>query len=287
MLWFRERLILFDENVSTSADKQGIATTIAHEFAHQWFGNLVSPRWWSYTWLNEGFATYFEWFITAEVEKDWRIEDQFVIKEVQVALAADCLESSHPMTNLVNSPADISSIFDSISYAKAGSVIRMMSHFLSTNIFKAGLNTYLNAHHHNTAEASDLFTALHTSFLTVNPTSEISVIDVMNTWTTQMGYPVITVNRNYDTARTAKCQTGEIVQRFVQDHRERFLLTASADSSDNHDYKWWVPLTFTTNTSKDFTTTQTQIWLKASENETDLTDIAANDDWVIFNKQQI
>nr|CAD7451134.1 unnamed protein product [Timema bartmani] len=116
----RERLILFDETVSTSADKQGIATTIAHEFAHQWFGNLVSPRWWSYAWLNEGFATYFEWFITAEVEKDWRIEDQFVIKEVQVALAADCLESSHPMTNLVNSPADISSIFDSISYAKGG-----------------------------------------------------------------------------------------------------------------------------------------------------------------------
>nr|CAD7396258.1 unnamed protein product [Timema cristinae] len=271
----RERLILFDETVSTSADKQGIATTIAHEFAHQWFGNLVSPRWWSYAWLNEGFATYFEWFITAEVEKDWRIEDQFVIKEVQVALAADCLESSHPMTNLVNSPADISSIFDSISYAKAGSVIRMMSHFLSTSIFKAGLNTYLNTHHHNTAEASDLFTALHTTFLTVNPSSEISVIDVMNTWTTQMGYPVITVNRNYDTGRTAKVK------------QERFLLTTSADSSDDHDYKWWIPLTFTTNASKDFTTTQTQIWLKASENEIDLTDIAANDDWVIFNKQQI
>nr|CAD7397317.1 unnamed protein product [Timema poppensis] len=249
LVTYRERLILFDETVSTSADKQGIATTIAHEFAHQWFGNLVSPRWWSYAWLNEGFATYFEWFITAEVEKDWRIEDQFVIKEVQVALAADCLESSHPMTNLVNSPSDISSIFDSISYAKGG--------------------------HHNTAEANDLFTALHTSFLTVNPTSEINVMDIMNTWTTQMGYPVITVNRNYDTGRTARVK------------QERFLLTTSADSSDDHDYKWWIPLTFTTNASKDFTTTQTQIWLKASENETDLTDIAANYDWVIFNKQQI
>nr|CAD7430391.1 unnamed protein product [Timema monikensis] len=118
LVTYRERALLFEEGVSTSSYKQSIATVIAHEFGHQWFGDLVGPRWWSYLWLNEGFATYFEFFATALVETTWRLEEQFVVREVHSAFSADASEWSHPMTYDVYSPTEIGNIFDSISYAK-------------------------------------------------------------------------------------------------------------------------------------------------------------------------
>nr|CAD7396262.1 unnamed protein product [Timema cristinae] len=118
LVTYRERNILFVEGVSTSSHKQSIAAVIAHEFAHMWFGNLVSPKWWDVLWLNEGFARYFQYFTLAEVEKDWRIEEQFVTAQVHTSLSADSVNTSHPMTVDVASPEQISAIFDTISYGK-------------------------------------------------------------------------------------------------------------------------------------------------------------------------
>nr|CAD7396256.1 unnamed protein product [Timema cristinae] len=100
----RERELLFEEGVSTSSDKQSIATVIAHEFSHQWFGDLVGPRWWKFIWLNEGFATYFQYTASALVETEMRLDEQFVITQLQTALATDALDTSHPITNDVDSP---------------------------------------------------------------------------------------------------------------------------------------------------------------------------------------
>nr|CAD7396260.1 unnamed protein product [Timema cristinae] len=297
LVTYRERLILFVEGVSTSAHRQNIATVIAHEFAHMWFGNLVSPKWWDVLWLNEGFASYFEYFALVEIEPDWRLEEQFVVRVAQPALSADSVNTSHPMTVDVSSPEEISAIFDTISYSKAAAVIRMMKHILKPEVFRKGLNRYLHSvlltvqvvriyssgvkmmkkgykTGNSSADAENLFDALNEQYLEDLNLHDINVKTVMNTWTLQMGYPVLTVTRDYSSRRVTVSQ-------------ERFLLRPAINGTDTHDYKWWIPLTYTTKSELDFVDTETKQWLTATEESKQLTTPIINqEDWIIFNIQE-
>lgn len=137
--------MLYQERVSTSSNLQRVATVVAHELAHQWFGNLVTPSWWSDLWLNEGFASYVEYigmnsvsfqnecilffffiyfistkyFVTIfQVEPTWKVLEQFVVNDLQSVFGLDALQSSHPISIEVGHPDEISEIFDRISYEK-------------------------------------------------------------------------------------------------------------------------------------------------------------------------
>lgn len=140
---YRETAMLFEENVSASSHKLRVATVVAHELAHQWFGNLVTPNWWTDLWLNEGFASYMEYLGVDGVEPGWKSMDLFVISELQSVFALDALSSSHQISVKVDNPDEINEIFDRISYTKGAAIIRMMDHFLTTNVFKKGLTNYL------------------------------------------------------------------------------------------------------------------------------------------------
>lgn len=109
---------MFKENYTATSEKQTITTIIAHEYAHQWFGNLVTPTWWKYIWLNEGFATYFELYSASVVQPTWRLMEQFVIKYHQYAFESDSLETTRPMSSDAGSPSEISALFDAIIYDK-------------------------------------------------------------------------------------------------------------------------------------------------------------------------
>nr|CAD7599193.1 unnamed protein product [Timema genevievae] len=268
-----ERLILWDEIVSTTSNKQTIATIVAHEIAHKWFGNLVTLQWWKYAWLNEGFATYFETFATALVEPDWRLEEQFVLMDHQSALSSDALETSRPMMYDVDTPSEIWSVFDFVNYAKAGTVIRMMEHFLTRDTFLKGLHTYLANHGYSNSEPDNLFAALQEQLLLDSPDADLNVKTVMDTWINQMGYPVVTVTRNYSSASASVSQ-------------ERFLIQRNPDSTDSHDYKWWIPLSYTRKTGAQFNVTTPSRWLQANESQIVIENIADSSDWIIFNLQE-
>lgn len=143
LLTFRETTLLYDSSASTAYAQQRVASVVAHEQAHMWFGDLVTCDWWEYTWLNEGFARYWQYFGTALVETTWDLPEQFVVEQLQAVFYADSLDSTRPMTHSVNTPDEISSVFDSISYNKGASVLRMIEHAIGSDNFKKSIREYL------------------------------------------------------------------------------------------------------------------------------------------------
>ena len=127
------------------------------ELAHQWFGNLVTPSWWTDLWLNEGFATYVGYLGVDAVQPELKFMEEFMISEFHDVLRLDVLESSHPVSIPVGHPDEIGEIFDKISYGKGASIIRMMEHFLTQQTFRRGLANYLNELKYKAAEQDDLW----------------------------------------------------------------------------------------------------------------------------------
>ena len=123
---YRETAILVDPEESSAGTRQRVAIIVAHELAHQWFGNLVTMEWWTHLWLNEGFASWIEFLAVDHLFPEWDMWTQFVYTDFGRALSLDGLKSSHPIEVEVRDPKQISEIFDGISYSKGASVIRML-----------------------------------------------------------------------------------------------------------------------------------------------------------------
>ncbi len=183
---YRETAILVDPEQSSEATRQRVAVVIAHELAHQWFGNLVTMEWWTHLWLNEGFASWIEYLAVDHLFPEWQIWTQFVYSDLSRALDLDGLESTHPIEVEVKDPNEISEIFDAISYSKGSSIIRMLAAFLGEDDFRRGLHDYLKRHQYSNATTEDLWQAL-------GEASGKPVKAIMDTWTKQGGYPVLTV----------------------------------------------------------------------------------------------
>ncbi|KAI4460016.1 protease m1 zinc metalloprotease [Holotrichia oblita] len=268
LVTYRDRYLLFKEGLSMASEKQNVASIIAHELGHQWFGNLVSPLWWTYIWLNEGFATYFEYYATSVVEPTMRLMEQYVVLSHQNAMESDSLRSTRPMTHYAQTPGEIIALFDRIAYDKSGSVIRMMEHFLTTEIFKRGLNIYLNNMAYQAAEPNDLWAGLQAGIDEINPNIiPEPLADIMDTWSSQAGYPVVTVERN-----------GE---RIILT-QSRFLLL---ETTHDLDTKWTIPINYATASNADFSNTLATYWLKDARDENTGITVDEND-WIILNKQE-
>ncbi len=181
---FRETILLYDPKTSSTETKQHIAEVIAHEIAHQWFGNLVTMKWWNDLWLNESFATFMATKAVDALYPEWDFWDQFLISEMTGGLSLDSLKSSHPIDVPVKSPSDVRQIFDEISYNKGGCVLMMLENFIGHDNFRKGLHSYLKKHEYANATTEDLWNSLGTI-------SRQPVRQMMNTWVRQVGYPVI------------------------------------------------------------------------------------------------
>ncbi|NWR91666.1 AMPN Aminopeptidase, partial [Furnarius figulus] len=235
LVTYRENSLLFDDKYSSIGNKERVVTVIAHELAHQWFGNLVTLRWWNDLWLNEGFASYVEYLGADSAEPSWSIKDLMVLNEVHAVMATDALATSHPLSfreDEINTPAQISEVFDSIAYSKGASVLRMLSDFLSENIFKEGLQSYLHKFAYDNTVYTDLWVHLQEAVEKNKVPLPDSISNIMDRWILQMGFPVVTVDT----------RTGTISQTH-------FLLDPNShvDRPSEFDYTWIVPITWMTN----------------------------------------
>ena len=219
LVTYRTTAVLFDEKVSDDGYKNRIAYVVAHELAHQWFGNLVTMDWWNELWLNEGFATWVGWLATDHIHPDWNVWPQFISEGMQTAFALDSLRSSHPIEVPVKDALDVNQIFDSISYLKGSSIIRMLAAHLGQDTFLKGVGNYLKAHAYGNAKTNDLWSAL-------SQASGQDVNTLMDPWIKKIGFPVLTV-------------TEEPSQLDLK--QSRYLSTGDVKPEDDST-TWWVPL---------------------------------------------
>lgn len=206
LITYREHALLVNPEHTTLSSKQWVAMVVAHELAHQWFGNLVTMRWWTDLWLNEGFASWIEYMAIDHLFPEWEMWTQFNVDERQQALKLDSLEHTHPVEVPVNHPDEIRSIFDAISYSKGASVIHMLNQYLGPEDFRAGLQYYLKKHQYSNTDTVDLWQALE-------DVSGKPVKEFMHAWTSQPGFPLISAVVNYDTINLSQ-------QRFFVNPQE-------------------------------------------------------------------
>ncbi|NXG48648.1 ERAP1 aminopeptidase, partial [Psilopogon haemacephalus] len=259
---YRESALLYDPEKSSSYSKVSITTVVAHELAHQWFGNLVTMEWWNDLWLNEGFAKFMEFVSVSVTHPELRIEDYF-LRRCFDAMAVDALNSSHPISTPVEDPAAILEMFDDVSYDKGSCILNMLRDYLTDDVFKAGLVNYLQKYSYQNTKNEDLWDSLtnasalsqtdscrllshyhcgpassSTSSLSSFPFLQhwtqgetVDVKAMMDTWTLQKGFPLVTV-----TVR------GKNVH-LQQEHYMKGVESSSTGSL------WHIPLTYITSKS--------------------------------------
>merc|ERR1719410_1854125 len=186
LVTYREVALLCDEATVSATQKQRICTVITHELAHQWFGNLVTMEWWDDLWLNEGFANWMQTFAADQLHPEWDIWESYVGTEQQRALQLDALRSSHPIQVPIKEAHEVEEVFDAISYCKGGSVVRMIYAVLGQEKFQEGLRLYFDRHQYGNTDTTDLWKAW-------SDVSGKPIGNMMNSWTEQMGFPVLKV----------------------------------------------------------------------------------------------
>jgi aminopeptidase N len=192
LITYREISLLANPDTASISSKQYIATVIAHELSHQWFGNLVTMRWWNDLWLNESFATLMEYIAVDAIHPDWNMWLDFSTIETTFALRRDAIDGVQSVQTEVHHPDEISTLFDgAIVYAKGARLMRMLRHYIGDAAFQKGLRAYFKTHAYQNTEGNDLWQAL-------GQASNKDVAGFMNTWISQPGYPVLHVADNGD-----------------------------------------------------------------------------------------
>ncbi|XP_068617106.1 endoplasmic reticulum aminopeptidase 1b [Brachionichthys hirsutus] len=282
---YREAGLLFDPEKSSASDKLSITLIIAHELAHQWFGNLVTMEWWNDLWLNEGFAKFMEFISVNVTYPELQVDDIFLGRCFE-AMEVDSLSSSHPISSHVENPAQIQEMFDDVSYDKGSCILNMLRDFLTPEAFQIGIIRYLTRYSYQNTVNSHLWESL-TNICSLDHLEEdqkkekekefcskrseqsgaskqhtgdeLDVKAIMDTWTLQEGFPLVTV---------------EVRGREVRVSQERYLKTD--DPSLTERFLWQVPLTYVTSASG--TTRRFLLKTKA-----DILQLPEEVDWVKFN----
>ncbi|XP_017269434.1 leucyl-cystinyl aminopeptidase [Kryptolebias marmoratus] len=257
LITFRETTLLVGKE-SSPLDKQIVASVIAHELAHQWFGNLVTMSWWNDLWLNEGFATYMQYMSLETVLPDLDIGNLFLDMRFR-AMDKDALNSSHAVSTEVNTPEQVEEMFDSVSYEKGASILLMLNAFLpGDQQFRKGIINYLTLYRESNTETVNLWNSL-TQFTT----QPQNISKMMSSWTSQKGFPLVTVSRKGDQVTLSQ---------------EPFLLTS--DNTAHSSSLWNIPVTYVSD-SCSLTLECRQVF--TLESKTGTLNVSESVKWLKFN----
>ncbi|XP_069131189.1 aminopeptidase N-like [Argopecten irradians] len=270
LVTYREAYLLYEPGMTTTSYLIFIAEIIAHELAHMWFGNIVSPVWWDDIWLNEGFATFLSYLGVEMVLPEWKMMDLITTDVIQRVMDVDSYESTVPIYRMAYTPRQIGDLFDSITYSKGASVIRMMWFFLGEETFRRGLEGYLKEQMFGNVAHDDLWVALQKQ-AQLDGRTGFDVKTVMDTWIKQKNFPVVNVTRHGNQLKLTQ---------------QRFLLGAT-NTTDSEGYSWEIPFTYTTQQKLDFNQTTSDItWIRKDSSETTIDSVTPDQGWVIGNIRQ-
>ncbi|XP_058811597.1 aminopeptidase N-like [Topomyia yanbarensis] len=261
---YAEQYLLFDEETSSNQDKENVIITIVHELVHQFFGNLVTPKWWTDIFLSEGFATLYEYYIGADVESSIRFKELFVVEALQTAFYVDSLGSSRPLSYFVETNAI--SLFDIIAYQKGGSIFRMMNHALGEQTFQKGIRRYLEMNQNSAVDVYDLFESLQSVAKDVIPPTT-TVEAIMSPWIFQSGYPVVSVQRVADSDALI----------FKQEHFARDPTALRT---------WWIPVSYRLSSQGDRDDTETVFWMPQGVSQLSIELYTPPESYLLVNPHQ-
>jgi len=222
-IFYREVDLLADEKTASVENVQRIWEVLAHEMAHQWFGDLVTMRWWDDLWLNEGFATWMEKQPLAAVKPEWHM-DVAAANDTQAAMNLDALASTRPIHASVETPAQLEESFDTIAYEKGGSVMRMIEGYLGADTFRKGVNAYLEKFQYGNATSQDFWTA-------VAAASGQPVDRILPTFVNQPGVPLLSTSLS--------CADG---RPQIAINVRRFVLNPATTRTTGGSGSWQVPV---------------------------------------------
>ncbi|WP_429971691.1 M1 family metallopeptidase [Fructilactobacillus sp. Tb1] len=218
LITYREAYLLLDPDNTPLDTKELVATVITHEIAHQWFGDLVTMKWWDDLWLNESFANMMEYVSVDALNPEWNVWELFQMSDVPAALKRDATDGVQSVHVDVNNPAEIDSLFDSaIVYAKGARMLVMVRALIGDKALREGLKNYFAEHQYGNSTGADLWNAL-------GEASGINVGEIMKSWLEQPGYPVVTAKVN---------DAGQLVL-----HQQQFFIGGGEDQGRT----WQIPL---------------------------------------------
>lgn len=261
LITYRSTALLYSETKSDPSYKKKVAYVVAHEIAHQWFGNLVTMQWWDELWLNEGFATWVGYTAVDYLFPEWDIFSVFVSESLEQALNLDGLINSHPIKVPVKDALEIDELFDDISYLKGGSTILMLSSYLGIKTFYKGVAHYLNKNKFGNATSKDLWDSI--SIVSGEPINEM-----MENWIKKIGFPIVNV---------------EFEGNNLQITQSRYLNSGDVNDEDNQ-INWWIPLNISTGAGESDTLKSDDLVISTKTHTIKNFSISNHNEFFKFNK---
>lgn len=220
-IFYFEKYLLIDSRLSTQADRQDVYNVVAHEMAHQWFGDLVTMAWWDDLWLNEGFATWMEGRTTRKLHPEWDIDGVDAAYTSRGAMGRDAYATTHPVVQHVETVEQASQAFDGITYGKGSAVIGMLEDYVGADAWREGVRSYIRKHAYGNAVTDDLWREVDQAA----PGRQL--MQVAHDFTLQPGVPLIKAS--------AVCEAG--ATRVVLEQGE-----FTVDRPDKTPLRWHVPV---------------------------------------------
>ncbi|XP_055523956.1 aminopeptidase N-like isoform X2 [Wyeomyia smithii] len=266
LITFRATYLIYDEHNTPARTQQTIANLITHEFVHSWFGNEVTPEWWTYLWLSEGIARYFEYYVTAQIESDWQLWEQFIVNNVHSALSQDDKNDNRPMNYYATNPEELNSLFDYVVYAKSASVIRMIENVIGFEAFRAALENCITQRSYQTTNPDYLYNSIE-EFNEADLPSSIS--EIFSSWASSTGYPLVLVTKNGNSVTISQ---------------KRFWMPVEGETAPE-DTKYYIPINYATSIVADYNNTTPDDWLTPTNTQI-MKEFPSAIEWILLNKLQ-